>query len=264
MKVYFKYYILPLLYGLIFSLNLLKNIEGKIDISDIIGLIGNGDISNFTSECVLVVIIGSFVFYMYIIIFSSYIYRHFCNSSVYVFSRCSNRLKWYTKESFKLLLFTFLNTIVLVLGYLITSFFNNGITYSENTLYLTIIYIIMTTLITYAAVLLSNILSIKFNNVIGTIVSLGILLTLTIALTTIDFYNFTDVSKWKMCINPMAYTMMSWYKIPFNSSWEMSESIPYALNPYVGFLLCGIFCILVFVIGAVIIKKIDIINNNED
>lgn len=30
-------------------------------------------------------------------------YRHFCTASIYVFSRCPNRIRWYMKESFSLL-----------------------------------------------------------------------------------------------------------------------------------------------------------------
>ena len=36
---------------------------------------------------------------LFLFLFGTYIYKHFCTAGVYVFSRCENRLKWIAKEN---------------------------------------------------------------------------------------------------------------------------------------------------------------------
>lgn len=41
--------------------------------------------------------------YIMILVFGNKLYGHFCTASIYVFSRCPNRMKWYGKELLQLI-----------------------------------------------------------------------------------------------------------------------------------------------------------------
>jgi len=264
MKSYLKFYILPLLYGIFFSLYFKSNGNEKIDIFSFIATLGHVDIPNFTKECVPIVILDVFIFYMFIIVFSTYMYRNFTCSSVYIFSRCESRIKWYLKECMKLFICTLLNTIAVLLGYFITCSFRYGVTYTKESIRLMCIFIIMNTLIMFACVLISNIFSIVFNNVIGIMVSLGLILLFILALLTVNYYSITRINKIKIYMNPISYTMIGWYKTIEKYTCIDRESMPYLVSEYRGGIVCGLFCLLVLVGGLIVIQRIDILNNKEN
>lgn len=95
MKLYWKYYIFPVLYGVIFSWYGHFHGKQKVQLWQIIADIAGGYIGDINASSISSVLLIFMPFLLYVLIFSTYIYRHFCNSSVYVFSRCKNRIKWY-------------------------------------------------------------------------------------------------------------------------------------------------------------------------
>lgn len=52
---------------------------------------------------------------LFLFLFGTYIYKHFCTAGVYVFSRCENRLKWIAKEIAQLFGFCVLFTVLIPL-----------------------------------------------------------------------------------------------------------------------------------------------------
>lgn len=263
MKVYWKYFMIPFLYGIIFSWNAHMNGHGIIDICQIAVYQGNGYIWYCTFEAVLETIKTNFIYYMFIIVFSTYIYRHFCNSSVYVFSRCENRMKWYVRECLKLFCFTVIGNIAVFVGFVVTALLGCGMTSSKESIWIVFVYFAIYSLWIFASVLLANIISIIKNSVIGNLTVMGILNFLLLRLTSIDYQNFTSREHIKMRSNPMSYTILSWYKMNIEDITGI-EKLEYACNPWMGIIVLSVCCMAVFFIGAMVIQKIDIIKNNTD
>lgn len=263
MKVYWKYYIIPLLYGIIFSWEV--NIIGseKADICSMVAYLGNGNIVECSYGSVLDMLSVNFIYFMFIIVFSTYIYRHFCNSSVYIFSRCNNRIIWYIKECLKLLGFVVLGNIMVLTGFTITAVLGCGITFSQGSMLLVGLYLLVYSLWIFASVLLANILSIKINSAIGNVITMGLLLFSTILLGSINYQNITSEDILKLRLNPMSYSILSWYKVKINGEiW--SGEIEYACGPWIGVAFLGGCCLAVLVAGAIFIQRMDITKNSTE
>ena len=72
-----------------------------------------GELIKFTTAEMVLRIRNLLPYYTYAIIFSTYIYRHFCYSSVYIFSRCQKRGWWFRGEAVKLLGYTVIYVLLL-------------------------------------------------------------------------------------------------------------------------------------------------------
>jgi len=96
----------------------------------------------------------------------------------------------------------------------------------------------------------------------GNIVTFGLLFSLTIALMLIKINPFTHSDKIKMCLNPISYTILNWYKFRYNGTIYFGE-MPYTLSYYGGIVVWCICCLIVFIIGAIIVQKKEIISNDE-
>lgn len=263
MKVYWKYYFIPLLYGIIFSWKV--NIIGseKTDICSIVAYLGNGNVYECSYGSVLDMLSVNFIYFMFIIVFSTYIYRHFCNSSVYIFSRFNNRIIWYLKECLKLLGFVVLGNIMVLAGFIITAVLGCGITFQQGSMLIVGLYLLVYSLWIFASVLLANILSIKINSAIGNVITMGLLLFSTILLGSIDYQNITSADILKLRLNPMSYSILSWYKVKINGEiWF--EELEYACSPWIGVAFLGVFSLAIMLAGAIYIQRMDITKNSTE
>lgn len=263
MKVYWKYYIIPFLYGIIFSWK--ENINGieKIDICEMVSYLGNGSVTQCNLESVLEIVSRNFMYYVFIIIFSTYIYRHFCNSSVYIFSRCEKRFNWYLKECFKLLGFTFLGNVIMLLGFILTATIGCGMTISKGSLEIVLLYLLIYTFWVFASVLIANIISIRMNSVIGNVITLGLLFFGTVMLGRVNFENYDYLEYIKLRCNPISYTILNWYKVKKDGALWFGTS-DYACAPVFGVIILGLCSFVIFLIGAGIIQNMEILDNNTD
>ena len=103
---------------------------GSITLSDtILQLSGSrGEFPLGTSATELMAfVMRMFPNYIFIMIFGTHLYNHFCTASVYVFTRQANRLVWYRKEVFQLLPYTFGFQVAGVLGHVVAvGFIDDG------------------------------------------------------------------------------------------------------------------------------------------
>ena len=260
MKLYKKYFFLPILYGIIFSWHWYFNAEGRITFGKVIfefdgGYWGNpGGFSGTFSSYIEVFV----PFIMYTIVFSTYIYRHFCNSSVYVFSRCESRSKWFAKESVKLFGYTILNTSCILFGYAIIGMIQKKFVLL-NDIKVIIWYITMYSLWAFQLVLMANIISFMKGNIAGLTSALSVQFLFVLAIAVIDPQKVVGINKLKVKYNPLSYLVANWYKDKdlgyFNKEGMLTMSD--------GYMILGIMCILVLIIGMIVIEKIDIIENKE-
>lgn len=82
-----------LLMGALQGLNYLQ-FRGKMNLADIIWSHAFSDFEIIISYMASVVFnIMHFIFFFFL--FGTYIYQHYCSASIYYFSRCKNRRRWF-------------------------------------------------------------------------------------------------------------------------------------------------------------------------
>ena len=113
MKYYAKFLLLAVGFSIIlYGLRSYMSADG-LSIQHYIVYNHCGELIKFTTAEMVLRIRNLLPYYTYAIIFSTYIYRHFCYSSVYIFSRCQKRGWWFRGEAVKLLGYTVIFAAVL-------------------------------------------------------------------------------------------------------------------------------------------------------
>ena len=103
------------------------------------------------------------------------LYRHFCTGSVYYFSRCINRKKWYLKETAHLYIDSAVYFIFLSLSFITVMEFSADIHHNfRESLCLYLYYIVIFSLWNYFFSLLLNLTALYFRSNGGFAISLGI------------------------------------------------------------------------------------------
>ena len=103
MRYYTRFLLVGAASGFFCVFNYAKNGMAQT-LADIVMLFGFS-----SADCQLNQIMEGTYWYMPLFLFQifygSYIYRHFCSASIYFFSRCCSRTRWFLKEALTLYLF---------------------------------------------------------------------------------------------------------------------------------------------------------------
>lgn len=201
------------------------------------------------------------------IIFSTFIYNHFCSSSVYYFSRCENRVKWFLCETTKLYIYCISFMVSMVLSGCVFSLFYMDINIDKSSIILTVYYILIYSVYLYFTVLLINIISICIN------VTVAFSVTQSIIFGSIGVYTMlgTFFSEEYIIAHPIILKLNPFAHIVFSNHSSVFGSINEAINNYgIEFDLClsmvmlSIMAVLITVYGIIIIKKYEFILLNKE
>lgn len=258
MKHYLKY--MPLaVFGTVLSLFWYFSTNMTIKASHIISLIAfdNFDILKVCAFDYLVVFFPLLLFQVF---FGTYIYRHFCSASIYYFSRCKNRTKWFLKESGILYANTFLYIAIIILSAFGTISIRNKIAFDSITIIVLIYYILITTFYLFFTTLLINIISTKLSSATGFAIVQGVQLAFLSALCLKEGKILMDPasghkdSKY-LIFNPMAHLVMKFHSSSYgrlnstinkyNTKFDVNISV-------VVFLVCSI---LTVIIGCIVVNR---------
>lgn len=216
-----------------------------------------------------------FPFLIFQILFGTHIYKHFCSASVFYFSRCQNRAKWFLKEAISLYPLALLYSLAMVVAGLIVAGINNRIIYDRESFIILIYYLLIHSLWLYSTTLLINILAIKLESSMAyTIVAgiqltfLGLLLLWDETLPLHGTYNLERNAR-LLQLNPIAHLALPWRS-------SFIESVNSRINEYLDFfmidwsvidfelnnsiVLFTIISIIVIILGVVIVKKHELIS----
>lgn len=216
-----------------------------------------------------------FPFLIFQILFGTYIYKHFCSASVYYFSRCQNRVKWFLKEALSLYPLALLYILTMVVIGVIIVGINNNIIFDKESFILLLYYLLIHSLWLYSTSLLINILAIKFESSLAySIVAgiqltfLGMLLLWDEVLPLHDTYNLERNAR-LLQLNPIAHLVLPWRS-------SMIDAVNIRINEYLDFfmidwskisfelnnsvLLFTIVSILIVIFGLIIVKKHELIS----
>ena len=203
------------------------------------------------------------------IIAGTEIYRHFCSSSVYYFSRCCNRKRWFFKESLTLYFLTLQFYIVFLLSYTVMLSLICSVKIDDGSIILAVYYIIIFSLWNFAFSLLINVLSIFFKSHGGFSISIGIQLffsMLYIAFESIIVKIYDGDAKAELILKaiPFSHLFIGWHS---STSGEINSIINilnmnFDLNFSV--LVLFLFAVLTVIFGIIVIERTDFICSNKE
>lgn len=256
--------LLGIISGGCISFGFVRPYEEVITLSELV-LQLSGSRGEFSMSCNLVELTGFMLRmmpnYILILLWGSKLYSHFCTASIYVFSRCPNRIRWYRKALLPLVKaicvfeLLFLSTIV------ITAVLRYEVIFSVKGFFLLGYHALIYTLWNFTLVLLVNIIAMKLGSSMAFTLVMVIHMTCTAALSIIEILtkikaqqNTIEVFLW---FNPVAHMVLGWHRSPLLSS-ELANS-RYSLNLSVSILIPALLCIITVVTGGLFIQKQDLL-----
>lgn len=195
-----------------------------------------------------------FIFEMYAGII---LYRHFCTASIYVFSRCPHRMKWYAFESLSLFGLVCLFNILMLAAAVFTSVCRYEVRTDGEGIRLLIYHFLIYSLWTYITALLVNLTAMYFGSSTGYAAVTFMQLIFIMLLNFADFFvrhSGSGLSHEKLLVwNPIAHLVLGWHK----GSTAVGDHPPYIQNISFNHSVAVFLAIgaAVTFAGAVIIKK---------
>ncbi len=116
MKIYGKYLFMAFIWGCIFSLYGVMYTKETLSLQQLAIDTSFGVISACNRITVVILLERMVPYIVFIILFSTYIYQHFCYSSVYFFSRCTKRWQWFIREQLRLFIYALIYMVLMMLG----------------------------------------------------------------------------------------------------------------------------------------------------
>jgi hypothetical protein len=235
-------------------------IRGEILLSDIILQYSFSDVS-----IILVYLIEMSIrllpFLLFQILFGTYIYQHFCSASIYYFSRCHNRVKWFLKESLKLYVFALIYPMVMVISGTAVTSITNHVVFDKASYILLIYYLLIHSPWLFLTALLMNVIAIRLDSSYGFIVvaglqltSVGLLLLWENVWPLVDTPNL-DKHVFLLHLNPISHLILAWHSSPIVAVNERLNhlNIEFSLNTSVMFFFFISLAVIAF--GCFVVKK---------
>ncbi|MCD7727433.1 MAG: hypothetical protein LUH57_03695 [Ruminococcus sp.] len=211
-------------------------------------------------------------------IYGTHIYKHFCNASVYFFSRTNNKVKWFLKETLLLIPQIFVFLLSELLAGTALAMITNNVIFDKTSIILLVYYLAITSLWLFLTSMLVNIISIKFTSSVGYGVVAGIELACMALFFTIrnkmfelgesrSIYDVDLVAKNPVLIkiDPLAHLNLSWHT-------SKIESVNKLISRYIGIdfdlnfsvVLFAAISVVVVIIGCIVAKNVEFIATNRE
>lgn len=275
-RTYFKFLLLGILCGILNCSYLWISNDNSISLSGMINLFGFNDFY-INAGYLILLFRWYFPIILFQIIWGTYIYRHFCSASVYYFSRCNNRVKWFLKEIVYLYIYAILYLLSsLVISALVILFCGN-LTLDSSAFLLALYYLILHSLWLFIITVLINVLSITIGSVAGfsivaAIQALGVAIFIilddlnifTYELTSPDEIENLELQSKIIKFDPISHIVLKYH----NSGNSKLNSVinkygfDFSLNESV--LTLFIAALIVLAVGCIIIKKKEFITINKE
>lgn len=212
MRLYGKYLLLAFVWGCCLSLVVVTKHQDVYSLQELVISIGFGYFLSCDQVTMLNLLEGMVPYYVFVIIFGTYIYRHFCWSSPYIFSRCVRRNQWMYQEMGSLFLFSALYMLCMTMGRMVPVMLRKGLSVDwAGIKMLFLLYGIMTLWI-FSFALFCNMLSIWKGNVWGTISAITVNTLLVLSMVFVKTEEFADIEKIKLRINYCSHLVFGWHK----------------------------------------------------
>lgn len=257
MRNYVKYFIFSAIWG---SFSFLPNINSDevLYFSDIINKFGFSEF--YLHSTGLAVFLQWYLsILLFQVLFGTFIYRHFCSASVYYFSRCERRVRWFLKEAVSLYPFAILHLLIMVFSGTFVIGLTSSVRFDAGSFWLLGYYLAIHSLWLFLTTMLINIVAIKMRSGGAFVIASGI----QIFLASIYAYwgenrKFDEIplsNRYANLLkaNPLSHLVLNWHSSGikslngtiniFEMEFEFIESI--ALYLFLSVLLIAIGCVVV-------------------
>lgn len=265
MKHIWKSIIWASIWGIIQGISI-WNMEVGNFLSDIILNIGFSEMY-FTVYYLIEITVRMLPFFSFQILFGMHIYKHFCSASVYYFSRCTKRTKWFLKEALKIYFISMVFSITILVAGIIVSNIKYDIIIDRVSILVFFYCICCNSLWLSATTIAVNIIAIIGGSGIGFAI-VGGLQSVFIALlkmwdNILPLHNPEKAIIYGrlLQINPMAHLIVKWHS---SRIFELNEkinilNIVFDLNSTITIyvILNGI----ILVMGCIVVKNKQILTN---
>lgn len=267
MKEYGKYILWSFLWGILaFAHIIAKHAEieliGEGVISQSVGQIALESSKNIMPEMLVEWLIGLMFHVMFIILFGTYIYRHFMVASIYVFSRCQNRTKWLLREIAGLFLFAFACYTAYVAGRTAVNMLA-GRTFDKSFFFIVWMEISLNVLFLTVFSFLANLIAIYGGSRLGSCISCGLLICFVMAFALVGENGLRGIKLLLFRLNPTLYLILGWYKSDNVLLKDYLNSDGMALYYWQGIVYYLVLLLLLVAIAIYLIKNKDILPNKE-
>lgn len=201
-------------------------------------------------------------------VFEAYVgvmfYRHFCTASIYVFSRCTKRGKWYLKEMISLGCSVMAFQVILLLFAIITTVLRYRLVVDYGGILLLIYHFAIQFLWTYLFTILINLLAIR----VGSNQSFAIAMiaqTFCIAILglkeVLNSFLETDIARMNLFlkINPVSHLVLGWHSSNVKSIEKVINSPYEGLYLSESMLIYIVGVIFALIVGAIVVKRHDLL-----
>ena len=268
MKKIVKTFLIGSLIGLYFSLYFI-GLGSDVYFSDIVIKCAFG-VHDISYHEIINISMELFSILILVFLYGNDIYKRFCIASVYFFSRCTNRIRWFVKESIVLFINVFLYVLIIPTSCMIIACINNNIIFDIGSIGLCIYYLLIYTFYLYSIVLGTNILAIKLGSVKGfSIITIFLLSSVTLVtlwekifpLVISDEVTLEMVMKngELLKFNPITHLILKWHTsiIP-----EINEKIGFFLIEYdlnCSLITSVILFFTIYLVSVFVIKRLDLV-----
>ncbi len=252
-------YLLAVMAGIFLSISYVNPYEGKIFLSELVLQLSGSRgefVLNYKNALELVEVAMRLLPCVIMEVFLGIaLYWHFCTASVYVFSRCTDRGKWYWREILSVGRDVFIFQGLMVTMVIIAAAFRCQVQVDMSGIYLLVCHLALYSLWSYSIVVLINLIALKFGSslsftVVMAIQSIGIVLL--------------GAGKMAMRINPIARLVLGWQKsfVPKVDSIQESAFENFYLEESLLFL--AVINIVILITGAIIVKRHDLLISDSE
>lgn len=209
-------------------------------------------------------------YFLFLFLYGTYIYKHFCTAGVYVFSRCDNRLKWIAKEIAELFGFCVLFTVLIPLFGLALACVTNHVSFDRSDLYIYFYYVAIYSLWLFFITLLANMLAIRFGGMKGFgAVVIGICICIALlslwddnkALSLATTKDIAEIVKHArlLKLNPISHLFITWHSSPDEMVNQYINILEIDYNLMLSVVTMAAASVVTAVVSMIYIKKVDLI-----
>lgn len=234
--------------------------KDDLNFSEIIIMFGFSEVS-FILVYIIELSIKLLPILLFQILFGTYIYQHFCTASIYYFSRCQNRVKWFLKECTKLYLLTLIYPLMMVLSGTLVASISNRVIFDKDSFLLLISYVLIHSLWLFITALLINLIAILLDSSIGFTVVVGVqIFYVSTLLLWKDVWPLEDTAHLAkhvlyLKLNLIAHLILSWHSSSVSgvNQWINYLQIDFPL--YISIILFLLISLVVVIVGCLVVKR---------
>lgn len=201
------------------------------------------------------------------------LYRHFCTASIYVFSRCEDRRRWYWKEMLLLGAEIFLFQILTIAAALTISCFRFDVKISQAGMILLVYHILVQFFWTYSAAIAVNLLALKAGSSVGFAI---VIFAQTFCVGLLGFgqvierFYEENITAMNLLVklNPISHLVLGWhssYMQSVDAMLKQSTGIPCeSFYAEISLLCLLIVNAIILKIGSIVIGKHDLLISDAE